>query len=112
MRSLYKNVESLKDFLNYSEIDFGVIGLVETWLKDEPQDYLKLNGYSLEYTNRVNKTGGGVCLYVKNNVKYHVRKDLNEIKQPDNVETMLLKLKGLVRKILLLVFCIVHLIKI
>ena len=37
-RSLYKNFESLQDFLGSIHIEFKIIGLVETWLKDQPQE--------------------------------------------------------------------------
>ena len=36
IRSLYKNFDSFKDVLDCCKIDFEVIGLVETWLKDKP----------------------------------------------------------------------------
>ena len=34
-----RNIESLKDFLQESNMNFNIIGLVETWLKDRPHEY-------------------------------------------------------------------------
>ena len=53
-----------------------LLGL-ETWQKDEPHEYFHLEGYKLEYKNRTpTKRGGGVCLYVKEHLRYKVRNDL------------------------------------
>ena len=41
-RSLYKNLESLQHFLGSIDIEFKIIGLVETWLKDQPQEYFQI----------------------------------------------------------------------
>lgn len=51
IRSLYKNCDAFKDFLHCTEMNFEIIGLVETWLKDKPQDYFKLDGFNLELIN-------------------------------------------------------------
>ena len=42
IRSLNKDVDSFKDFINTSPIQFGIIGLVETWLKDKPRNRIIL----------------------------------------------------------------------
>ena len=61
--SLYSKFESLKDFLWESEMNFNIIGLVETWLKDQPYEYFEIDGYNLELTNTKNKKGGVfVCM--------------------------------------------------
>ena len=69
-------------------MNFNIIGLVETWMKDRPHEYFEIDGYSLELTNRQNKRGGGVCLYVDENINYRVRNDLNEIKHPEYTENL------------------------
>ncbi len=92
IRSLYKNFDSLKDFIHCTQTNFDIIGLVETWFKDIPPEYFNLTGYNLEFQNRVNKTGGGVCLYIKDDIKYKVRTDLQEIKCPENVEVLFIEI--------------------
>ncbi len=93
IRSLYKNVDAFKDFICTSQINFEIIGLVETWLQDKPQEYLKLPGYNLEFQNRAGKKGGGVCLYIKDNVNYHVRNDFQQIKHPEYVESVFIEIE-------------------
>ena len=93
IRSLCKNVDNFKDFIHCSQMDLGIIGLVETWLKDKPHDYFNLTGYNLEFQNRANKGGGGVCLYVRNDIKYQVRNDFQDIKHPDNVESIFIEIE-------------------
>ena len=63
IRSLNKNVDSFKDFHNTPTMKFGIIGLVETWLKDKPLDYFNLSGYNLEFQNRIKKRGGSVFVH-------------------------------------------------
>jgi len=77
IRSLSKNFDKLKECLKALEHDFTIIGLSETHLKDKPHDYYQLNGYKMEYTNRIGREKGGVCLYISEKVKYKLRNDLN-----------------------------------
>ena len=93
IRSLYKNFDSFKDVLDCCKIDFEVIGLVETWLKDKPLDYFHMDGYSLEFSNRKNGRCGGACLYISDRMKYNIRHDLAEINHPENVETVFVEIE-------------------
>ena len=68
IRNLDKNFDSFKDLFHCSSMNFGIIGLVETWLKGKPRDYFHLYGDSLEFNNRINGRGGGVCLYIKKTI--------------------------------------------
>ena len=93
IRSLYKKFESLKDFLQESNMNFNIIGLVETWLKDRPHEYFEMEGYNLELTNRQNKGGGGVCLYIDENIAYSLRNDLHQIKHPEYTESLFIEIE-------------------
>ncbi len=92
IRSLNKKIDLFKDFVHCTQSNFGIIGLVETWLNDTPHDYFKLNGYNLEFSNRTGKRGGGVCLYIKEDVKYKIRSDLQQIKHPEYVESTFIEI--------------------
>ncbi len=76
IRSISKNFDSLKEFLKSTNTEFAVIGISETHLKDKPSDIYNLSGYNIEFTNRVGREKGGVCLYISEQIKYKVRKDL------------------------------------
>lgn len=82
---LHQNIRSLKNkyddftqFLNNLPFQFTVIGLTETWIKNETMaDDMSIPGYNLECINRENKLGGGVCLYIKEGIHYKIRNDIN-----------------------------------
>ena len=76
IRSLNKNFDKLKECLKSVNHNFNIIGLTETQLKDKPHEYLQLPDYNLEYMNRVGRNSGGVCLYIRNDIKYKLRTDL------------------------------------
>ncbi len=54
--------------------------LCETWLSDVNKDLFILDGYSFVEKHRENAKGGGVAIYVKNNIQFKIRKDLSENK--------------------------------
>ena len=51
--------------------------MTETWLKDYIQDtVVAINGYNLIRLDRRSADHGGVCMYIKNSIKYSVLHDL------------------------------------
>ena len=78
IRSLQKNFENLKLLLKSIKHKFSVIALSETWLKTIPHCYYSLPGYELIVNNRHGpKTGGGVALYISDELNVIIREDLN-----------------------------------
>ncbi|WP_227645557.1 endonuclease/exonuclease/phosphatase family protein, partial [Klebsiella pneumoniae] len=58
------------------EKDFDFVGISETWF-DNSHDWLAtIQGYSLYRKDREDKKGGGVCLYVKDDIKVIRRDDI------------------------------------
>ena len=76
IRSINKNFDTFTQCLKTLNHNFNIIGLTETQLKDKPQDFLNLPNYTLEYVNRDGRNSGGVCLYIRNDMSYKLRKDL------------------------------------
>lgn len=78
-QSMVSTFDEFKLFVN--RYDFDVITLTETWLKNNPflVEYVKIEGYTMYYHNQDNKRGGGVCLYIKDNIKHKLRKDIVNI---------------------------------
>ena len=76
IRSLSKNFDKLKECVKALNCDFNVIGISETHLKDKPNDYYNLPGFTIEYTNRNDREKGGVCMFISDQVKYKFRTDL------------------------------------
>ena len=52
----------------------------------------------IELTNRQNKRGGGVCLYVDEKINYKMRNDLNEIKHPEYTESLFIEIEPIKSK--------------
>ena len=80
-RSLNKNYDELVSLLYYLKHNFSVIGVSETWLKPTSDVTLfQIPGYSFAHVCRSDKTGGGVALYVKEELDSKIRDDLSGIK--------------------------------
>ena len=56
-------------------IKFYVVGITETWLQDQPLG-VNIDGYNFVYKNRCVRSGGGVGLYLSDNLDYRIRTDI------------------------------------
>ena len=64
-RSMARNFDKLKDSVKGLDFPFDVIAVSETWLKDnDTSSSYSIDGYSSFQCSRLNKTGGGVALYI------------------------------------------------
>jgi hypothetical protein len=75
-RSLHKNFDRVKCLLSNFTILPTAITIVETWLNNCQELYYSIPGYNLISAPRLLKRGGGVAIYVKNGLSYHVRDDI------------------------------------
>ena len=55
-----------------------IVALSETWLRDQPQllDCISIPGFVREFRNRVCIRGGGVGVYIKENINYKRLRDI------------------------------------
>ena len=68
IRSMKKNFDSLKSLIETIDKKPEIIVLTETWNTDKLN--LKIEGYKPPITlNRTNQRGGGICTYVKHDIK-------------------------------------------
>lgn len=75
IRSLFPKLAELKTFI--SKYKFAVIALSETWLDSSVTDSeVHLDGFSIVRRDR-DRQGGGVCLYISNDLAFTERKDLD-----------------------------------
>lgn len=79
IRSAPKNLESMEYYLQNVNIKFDIIGLTETWFNENNVNRYDMDGYVHEYNYRKSRKGGGVSLFIKNNIKYKPRADLDVI---------------------------------
>ena len=76
VRSFFKKKDTIELDLLDGELD--ILGLSETWLKEEiPNNMLNVHNYQLIRLDRQQrnslghtKAGGGICLFIKNNIIY------------------------------------------
>ena len=82
IRSVPKNLDKLIPLIDQSQIKYNFVALTETWLRSENADVYGLEGYNHEYLTRDNRPGGGVSIFIKEEINYKVRDDLSVI-EPD-----------------------------
>lgn len=71
MRNKGEEIESELVHLNY---DFDIMGFSETWFSSQ-SDVVSLGNYNMESVFRTGKRGGGVSLYIKQNLPYEAWPD-------------------------------------
>ena len=76
IRSAPKNLHSLQLMLENIKHRFCCIGLSETWFKDSNVNTYNLDGYKHKFYVREKKLGGGISVFIKDDISYRVRKDL------------------------------------
>ena len=85
IRSALNKISSLASYLESLQSDFSVVGLTETWLSDSTVNALNLPGYSHFSSLRTGRTGGGVSLFIKDNIQHIACPDLSMCK--DGIES-------------------------
>ena len=85
LRLMHLNTQSMTSMFNeflmtIQTYPFDIITLSETWLKDNHLllEYVSVPGYSHEFRNR-NVRGGGVGAYIRDNLKYKRRSDIEKL---------------------------------
>ena len=83
-RSLLKKLDELILFLDIfstkANFLFDVITIEETWLDKNNESLAVIPGYNLITKNKeLTKIGGGVCMFIRNNINYKTRLDLFDI---------------------------------
>ena len=70
--------ESYLDLLNHH---FTLIGITETWLRDDDCDLYNISNYKIVENHRQNRSGGGVDFFVYKHIEYSVRHDIEIFEQ-------------------------------
>jgi hypothetical protein len=69
--SLVPKLLEVEEFLSRNSVDNGFI--TETWLKDEISDsVVEIQGYKIIRKDRLVQQHGGVCVYIKNGIKFEI----------------------------------------
>ena len=90
-RSLVKNLDKLNLMLGSLKKSFSVIGISETWLTDYTAELVNITGYSFISNHRKSKTGGGVGIYLHNDLQYKLRNEC-KLSDPDIIESLFVEI--------------------
>ena len=81
IRSLTRNIDSLKELLNETGNMFNIVCLSESWCTNNEineNSSLHLTDFiPIPFERKIKKRGGGVLIYVKKSIQYKVRNDLS-----------------------------------
>ncbi len=78
IKSISNKFDSSKQVIDTLNLHFQKIGLTETWLTDNNVDCFALDEYEYLSSNRKQKRGGGVGLYLSKQLEFKNRKDLDK----------------------------------
>ena len=76
IHSLWANLPALELTLDNLRIHFTAIGVSETLLNDHIWDLYHIEGYDLIEVHRHSKRGGGVGIFLNNNIPHQIRTDI------------------------------------
>ena len=69
IRSALKNHDNFTSYLECLEHKFPLIGYSESWLNEDNKDTIGISGYKAEHSCRKDRCGGGVSLFVKDDIE-------------------------------------------
>ena len=69
-RSLHKNLDNLSTYLNNLAFTFSITAITETWATSDNESFLHSAGFTRVFKNRPSGRGGGVALFVRNNLSF------------------------------------------
>ena len=72
IRSIPRNLDQLTFYLNSLNHTFSVIAISENWLNLANKDIYGIQGYTHHCVIRESRPGGGVSLYMKNNLTFKI----------------------------------------
>ena len=76
IRSAPKNLFKLESYLSNIKHSFSILGISESWLREDDKSYYNLDNYKSEHKCRPFRGGGGVSLFIKDSIEYTVREDI------------------------------------
>lgn len=89
VRSLYPKIEAVREFVFVTKPDIFCIG--ETWLKpDLPTSLINIQNFSVVRNDRINKRGGGTCIYIHKRIKYSIVTDASHSDKDIELQTICL----------------------
>lgn len=98
IRSLANKLDRFNHLLDTLKQPFSIINLTETWLNEHKGgENFGLTNYNFVCSNRINKRGGGLRIYVSNDFNFKRRPDLDII-EDEIIETLFIEIISTSRK--------------
>ena len=79
VKSIPKHYDEMELYLKSLEFKFSFIGLTETWLDIDKEEFYDLNGYTSVNRYRKDRKGGGVSLHILQGIAFALRNDLDYV---------------------------------
>ena len=76
VRSVGAHMEELEAEMSRWRVQWDVVGLAETWLNQESESRMAVEGYGVVTASRRERSGGGVALLIRDGLTYRERPDL------------------------------------
>ena len=90
IRSMPKNLSKLKCYLENLNHKFTIHSFTESWISNHSAGLYGMEGYNVEHNYRKDRKGGGVSLFISEEVEYQLRDDLTI--QNQYMETLFVEL--------------------
>lgn len=92
IRSIPKNLTHFQQFVSNLSFNFTVLGFTETWLNENNASLYSIAGYDHYYLCRSGRRGGGLSIFVNENISVTVRHDLNIMSS--SIECLFVEISG------------------
>ena len=92
IRSIPDHFLQLISLLNNLNIELKIVAISEIWIKPFHINY-NIPNYSIEQEFRLQKRGGGVCLYLHNIIQYILHNDLKLGNDPELVNSVFVEIE-------------------
>ena len=76
IRSIPKNFDRMRYYLYELNHNFSVLSITESWLKQYNRSTYNMKGYTHLSKIREDRTGGGVSLFVKKELRYELKEEI------------------------------------
>ena len=94
IRSYRNKYDKLINYMNLLNFPFSVMALTETWLNETDGDNYNIEGYNFIQRKREHKSGGGIALYIKDNLNAVIRDDINNGNNTDSIESLFVEIQN------------------
>ena len=91
-RSAVQNLNEFEIYFHLLSCQFSIIGITETWFKDENSTLYGIDGYTIVENHRTVKSGGRVALCIKNNLQFSLLHDMSIFNE--TIESVFIEIEG------------------